>query len=114
MGPIIEIRLEMMDQDNALKARNYLEGQLHCRMTYMSEGYYLVKFPDGTVEEECPEPNPRYREETVIKLPNGAMLRKCVKWPCLHLGCTHIRLLIPEGLEETPRRMKYGTKRELC
>ena len=49
--PISEVRLGMMDAQEIARVQGWLEGQLHCRVTSMSEGYYLVRFPDGATEE---------------------------------------------------------------
>ena len=103
MGPISELRIALMDQQSVARIQGYLEQKLQCRMTYFSQGYYLVRFPEGTIEEESPKPDPRYREETVLRFPDGATLRKCVKWPCMRPGCTHISLFLSDELEEKPK-----------
>ncbi len=112
MERIVELRLEMMGQEEAARIRSYLEFDLHCRMTYMSEGSYLLRFPDGTTEQECTQPDPKYKQETVITLPNGVILRKVVKYPCIHPHCTHTHLILPNLPEEGPKRMRQGSSKQ--
>ena len=98
----------MMGQNEGDRLKNCLERKLHCSVTYMSEGYYLVRVPDGTTEAPNPKPDPRYREKTVIMLPDGIILKKAMNYPCIRPGCTHIRLLLPDELEGNQRRIPYG------
>ncbi len=114
-NPITELKLGMMDEQETAQVRSWLEGRLHCRMTSMSEGYYVVRFPDGTTEQAT-ETRPQYQQESMIRLSSGVTLRKVVHWPCLHRpGCTHTRLLPTE--EFPPKngdgRGRYGSRRRL-
>ena len=106
--PISELKLGIMDQQETARVQGYLERKLQCRMTYMSTGFYLVRFPDETLEVESSKPDPKYQHESIIHLPNGVTLRKAVHWPCIRPGCTHTRLLPPDEPEEEPRRLPYG------
>jgi hypothetical protein len=112
---ITELKLGMLDEQETAQVRSWLEGRLHCCMTYMSEGYYVVRFPDGTTEQAT-ESRPQYQQESIIRLPSGVTLRKVVHWPCLYRpACTHTRLLPVE--EPAPPqgdgRGRYGSRRRL-
>ncbi len=114
-NPITELKLGMMDEQETAQVRSWLEGKLHCCLTYMSEGYYLVRFPDGTTEEAI-EPRSQYQQESIITFPGGVTLRKVVHWPCLHRpGCTHTRLHPTEELppKQGDGRGRYGSRRRL-
>lgn len=109
--PVKELRLALMGENEVAKARTLLETKLHCTLTFMSlESYYLVRFPDGTVEGPCAEPDPRMRSETVITLPGGVTLRKVVRWPCVHAGCSHTYLLLPDDPDKVTGREKYAKR----
>ena len=107
---ISELRLGMMEEQEAVRLRAWLEGKRHSRMTYISKGYYLVRFPDGTLEEQV-DPGPRYQQESLIHFPNGVTLRKVVHLPCIYPGCTHIRLFLPEQERIGDGRGRYGSRR---
>jgi hypothetical protein len=106
--PISELKLGMMNQNEVARIQGYLERKLHCSMTYMSVGCYLVSFPDGTLEVACSDSNPKYQHESIITLLNGVTLRKLVHWPCTRPGCTHTHLLLPDEQEDRSRRLPYG------
>lgn len=97
--PITEVILGVMGQNDAVRLEKLLGKG--CTLTF--DKAYLVRFPKGTTEEAVPT-DPRYQEETLVKLPDKRAFRKCVKWPCTRAGCTHTYLFVPEpeeGSDET-------------
>ena len=62
--PIQEVRVSLERQERILSLGWHLEHELHYSFSYMSQGYYLVRFPPGTTEEEG-----------VIWLPCGTILQ---------------------------------------
>ncbi len=61
---IEEVRLSLEKQQLILSLGWTLEHELGCSFHYMSQGYYLVKFPHGTAQEG-----------ELIYLPCGAVLK---------------------------------------
>lgn len=96
MTPLTELTLGVMEQNEAVRLEK--EVLKPCGCTMLFEMPYKVQFPAGTVEEVC-QGDLRFREESLIHLPNEKQLRKCVKWPCRQSGCTHTYLLLQK--EET-------------
>ena len=43
--PIDEVRISLARQERILSLGWHLEHELHCSFSYMSQGYYLVRFP---------------------------------------------------------------------
>lgn len=81
--PIEEVRISVFDQQYIARVQWYLEHELHCSMTYMSEegGFYLIRFPEGTVEEVYTGRSTQWTYETTIRFPNGVTLKKYSRAP---------------------------------
>ncbi len=106
MREVEKLRLAVMDQVEVAHIQGFLE-RAGCSMTYMSAGYYLVSFPEGTTEDRPADPRPQFQDETRITLPNGLTITKVVHWPCTRPMCNHVRLLLP-GEEGENRRRRYA------
>lgn len=105
---ITEMHLGMMDEKKAAEMKSWLE-RINCQMILISEGYYLVCFPEGMTEEAI-KPHPQYQQESIITLRSGTKLRKVQHWPCIHVGCTHVDLL-PIGKPQEDEQKSFGAKR---
>lgn len=73
--PIRELKIDLFDMQYVLKVQYYLERTLGCAMTYVGDGY-LVRFPEGKVEETYMGRETQWTRETTIRLPNGVTLTK--------------------------------------
>lgn len=80
--PIREIEMDKMDQQYVTRVQWYLEHELQCSITYLREcERYLIRFPEGTVEETYGGQSTQWTHRTTIRLPNGATLQKYVSSP---------------------------------
>lgn len=77
--PIRELEISYLDARYAEPVRWYLEHELGCRLTYLVDGRYLLRFPEGTKEETWTGRSTYYTRETTIRLPDGKQLTRIVR-----------------------------------
>lgn len=101
--PIREIEMDRMEQRYVTRVQWYLERELHCSMTYLSErGKYLVRFPEGTVEETYRGQSTQWTHRTTIRFPGGTTLQKYVSAPLNSLQRSHTMLSFPHRVLDGP------------
>lgn len=80
--PISEVEMDKMDPKYIARVRWYLEQELHCTVTPLSQrDGYLIHFPEGTVEETYSGESTQWTHKTTIRLPDGTTLQKYVISP---------------------------------
>ncbi|HEY0753640.1 MAG TPA: hypothetical protein VGD98_06730 [Ktedonobacteraceae bacterium] len=100
---ITEIEMDRMDQRYVTRVKWYLEHELHCSITYMSEqGKYRVCFPEGTVEETYRGQSTQWTHRTTIRFPNGMTLQKYVSAPLNSMQRGQTMLSFPHGVLDGP------------
>lgn len=101
--PIREIEMDRMEQRYVTRVQWYLEQELHCSITYMSErGKYLVRFPEGTVEETYRGQSTQWTHRTTIRFPGGTTLQKYVSAPLNSMQRGHTMLSFPHRVLDGP------------
>jgi hypothetical protein len=117
---IREVRMTVFDRQYRARVRRYLEQELHCSMTYMSSaggGYYLLRFPEGTVEETYAGRSTQWTHETTIRFPDGTTLKKYSRAPLKDTQPSRVDLAFPErlldgpappGRQQTTKRLENG------
>jgi hypothetical protein len=76
--PIKEVRDTMLNPAYFSQFRDYLETTCGCSCTALDDTSALIRFPEGTMEEEYANMASAWRKETIIRLPNGIKLLKRV------------------------------------
>ncbi len=79
--PIRELEVNALDTCYVDCVRFYLEHELGASLTYIQNGWYLVKFPEGSREETYAGHSTSYTSETTIRLPSGETLKKLILYP---------------------------------
>lgn len=101
--PIREIEMDKMDQQYVTRVKWYLEQELHCSITYVSEREkYLVRFPEGTVEETYSGQSTQWTHRTTIRLPGGNTLLKYVSSPLNSTQSSQTMLAFPHRVLDGP------------
>jgi hypothetical protein len=93
--PIQEVRDTMLNPAYFPQFREYLENECGCCCTSLDETTALIRFPEGTMEEEYANLSTAYKRETIIRLPNGIKLVKRV-YPSSEEKPPLVALLLPK------------------
>src|SRR5882757_11067516 len=97
--PIRELRDNTLQSEYFLRVEAYLKKH-QCTCGYMSDGSYLVLFPPGTVEEVYPNARILYSCTSLIRLPDGTVLRKRAHEPQREGQKRLVGLLFPKNVYE--------------
>ncbi|HVU66863.1 MAG TPA: hypothetical protein VHD63_07040 [Ktedonobacteraceae bacterium] len=101
--PIREIEMDRMEQRYVTRVLWYLEHELHCSITYLSErGMYLIRFPEGTLEETYRGQSTQWTRRTTIRFPGGTTLQKYVSAPLNPRQRGQTMLAIPHRVLDGP------------
>ncbi|MBV9228087.1 MAG: hypothetical protein JOZ18_02150 [Chloroflexi bacterium] len=100
--PIQELRDNMLNPASFARFQYYLEKECGCACTMMADRSVVVRFPEGTLEQEYAGGSSTWRRETVICLPNGVRLIKrvyppTVYPPMMEEGKALVALVLPAG-----------------
>jgi hypothetical protein len=110
--PIREIEMDRMDQRYVARVQWYLEQELRCSVTYLSErGKYLVRFPEGTVEETYRGQSTQWTHRTTIRFPGGETLQKYVSAPLNPTQRGQTMLSFPHGVLDGPEPPRQERRR---
>jgi hypothetical protein len=93
--PIQEVRDTMLNPAYFPQFRDYLKKACGCCCTALDESTALIRFPEGTMEEEYANLSTTYKRETIIRLPNGIKLVKRV-YPSSEETTPLVALLLPK------------------
>ncbi len=106
--PIQEVEINLLDPIYVARVQYYLEHELGCSFTYMSErgGFYLVRFPPGTVEETYAGRSTQWTTVTTIRLPNGVTLSKHVRAPLNPSQSRRVSLAFPNAILDRPEKSR--------
>jgi hypothetical protein len=105
--PLQELRDNMLNPACYVPFQRYLEKACGCSCLLMADHSVVVRFPEGTVEEEYAGQSSSWRRETTLCLPNGVKLIKRV-YPALMEGeKALVALVLPQSAWE-----KGGEQRE--
>lgn len=111
--PIREIEMDRIDQRYVRRVQWYLENELHCSITYISErSRYLIRFPEGTVEETYQGQSTQWTHRTTIRFPGGTTLQKYVSAPLNPLQRGQTMLAFPHRVLDGPEPPLQGYERK--
>ncbi len=112
--PIREVEMSRMDQQYVTRVQWYLEHELQCSITYIRErGVYLIRFPEGTVEETYAGQSTQWTYKTTIRLPDGATLQKYVSAPLNPTQQSQTMLTFPNRVLDGPEPPLRGGRRSV-
>lgn len=101
-APIREIITDMIDPCYVETVRRYLEHDLGCEFTSMGNGCYLIRFPEGTMEEVHRGRSTQWTRETTLCFHNGTTLTKYVFSPLNESQRERIGLAFPSAILDRP------------
>jgi hypothetical protein len=93
--PIQEMRDTMLNPEYFTAFQRYLEQECKCTCIALDDTSILVRFPEGTMEEEYQGTSTTWRRETMICLPDGVKLIKRVHLPMKEGEKELIALVLP-------------------
>ncbi len=101
--PIREIEMDRIDQKYATRVQWYLEHELYCTVTCMGErDMYLIRFPEGTLEETYRGQSTQWTHCTTIRFPSGVTLQKYVSAPLNAMQRGQTMLSFPREVLDGP------------
>jgi hypothetical protein len=94
--PIQQLRDNMLNPASFTQFQCYLEKACGCSCLLMADHSVVVRFPEGTLEEEYTGMSKPWRRETTIRLPNGVKLIKRLYPPLMEGEKPLVALLLPQ------------------
>ncbi len=110
--PISKVEMGRIEPRYVTRITWYLEHVLNCEITPLvdREGY-LVRFPEGTVEETYSGQSTQWMHRTTIRLPNGQTLQKYVSAPLNPRLHGQTMLTFPTSILEGPEPARHRSRK---